>query len=310
MFRSSDRIGGIRTLLRRVSIGILLLVFSLDSAGQVTPVRAASNSKVVEFYQIQVFVPEPVCVGADRDLRVRVVHKVQEVRNKTMISQLEDPIGQAKVAAAPIDSSIVTVQPSFESLQTGWFSEGSNRAGEVTFTLHGVKAGKGSIALDVERPDGKAKTFTVNVRVVNCKYGVKMLYRRSVQGFSILGNMSTTIKGDGQQFAGSGIMDAKSTVAAVCGVTITDFLGPTDVTATSSPDGEQLSLAFQYHPATTHTSIQCPDAPVNFDHTEDPSAFLIASATLPSDGGTRTFAAPQGGSITITAQPEEEGAGS
>jgi hypothetical protein len=41
MCRRSDRIGGVRMLFRRVSIAIWILVFSLDSAGQVSTAQAA-----------------------------------------------------------------------------------------------------------------------------------------------------------------------------------------------------------------------------------------------------------------------------
>ncbi|HSB02871.1 MAG TPA: hypothetical protein VLE49_19640 [Anaerolineales bacterium] len=309
MFRSFLRTGGMSVLFRRVSIGILTLVFILDSAGQATPVQAApARSEIKDIYQVEANVPDPVCAGEDNDLRVRLMLTTQHIEKGKVVFENHSGIGQAKIAAAPAGN--VEVNPIFTPLQTSWAASGNNRSGEVTFTVRGTKAGTATVVLDVEREDGKAKTFTVDFTVVNCKYKIKMFYRRVVTGFAVVGKLSTIIKGDGQQFAGSGIMDAKSTVAAVCGVTITDFLGPTDITATSSEDGEQLNLNFKYGSATTTTSVSCPEDTITFSKTQDPTSFLIASAALPSSGGSRTFAAPQGGTITITAQPEAEGAGS
>jgi hypothetical protein len=79
-------------LLRRVSLGILILAFSLGSTGQVTPVGAAPRADSIIYRMKVTLPPDPLCAGHHYPVTVRISADQQYIgqdgHNHNLVSEV------------------------------------------------------------------------------------------------------------------------------------------------------------------------------------------------------------------------------
>jgi hypothetical protein len=290
---------------RRFPIAALVLLTTLALAGP-APARAAPadvEPHAEADYGLEILMPiPPICVGQEAKVLVYAVTKMPGWRGR------DTRIWGPWIEALSENTGIISIAP--ESAGTGWdiFEDEPNAA---TFTLTPKEPGKTHLVFE-SMIRGIYYGPRVEVEVVTCKYKTTMTYHNNVPQYGygtyvINGRLSTEIIGDGETFSGSGTLVANTAISVPgCAVGVTTYESATNITAEASGE-DQLSLHFQYSPGSATVSYSCPNVSGSASGTTDPSPSLIASASLPAAGGTRTFDAPGGGTMTVTIAPEEAG---
>ena len=296
----------------RVFRSALAVAFFIASAGQTLSAQAAAPGGPAQGLVTTIYLdirvpPAPICAGKSYTVSVITIADKDFVVGTKAKHQSAEPTGGVAVTPKSSDPGVATLSPD-TAVVSGFDLD--LEPGEAAFTLDAKKAGVTVLTFSTKF-QRKAGSDSKAITVVNCEYKVNMLYHLDYQGV-IIGDatMSSTISGDGGQLAGSGIMDLHTIVnGGDCDVTVTDFEGPTNITGQVSSDGEQLQLGFTYGSAPTTISATCPGASGSATENPDPTPYLVASADFPASGGTRTFGVANGATLTITAEPVEEGSG-
>src|SRR5512134_3558392 len=121
MFRNSRAPGDISVyvLLRRALIMMLALAFGLGGAGWEVPVRAAPRDGLTIYRMIVTLPPDPICVGRDYPIKVRISADQQyEGQDGQWHDLTSVGINGKRVEAFAQDESIATIIPR-QSI-TGW----------------------------------------------------------------------------------------------------------------------------------------------------------------------------------------------
>ena len=313
---------GISRLLRHTGTVILILVLSLDSAGQVASVRAAPRAIEI-IYRMRVYMPpDPLCVGKDYSITVRISADHQYAGQDGQLHDLtSEGISAKMIEAFATDESIAEVVP--QQQMTGWDVE-SVGPGEAEFKLKAKKAGSTVVYFETyiaEAAQSLQEPYFgpgEPIKVVNCKYEVTMnaidVYSGDVTIWTA-GNLQTEITGDGGEMQGSGSFTFGSGfVGPPCSISYSEFENPTTITGHLTED-DQLVLDFEYEPGQITSQVSCPDGGGAGSQTVDLTNTGIASATFPATGGTRMFRFTYAGSdmppgtMIINAQPVSEEAG-
>jgi hypothetical protein len=304
-----------RQLLYTFSIVCLML------AGGVTSARAApgGDEQVKNIYDIKITLPKmPMCAHSTAKVRVTATFLSQDIKDGKEVSGRSGmPVGGTKVAS--LAGGNVDIKPSVQPLTTGWIDSKYDAAGEVTFDLFTHEAGKGFVVFDAQFFNGKTRTISKAITIVNCEYTVNMNHRgnwtapASSAGGSDSGFVAMTISGESGHMTGSGTMTFATNIwIKACG-TGTASIAPVPITVNGDASDTGLELSLDY-PATLMGggTFVCPfiGAVTGFGSKPLSDFLAFKSASLPAEGGSVTydFGCLSGAgscSLTITAEPKE-----
>jgi hypothetical protein len=192
------------------------------------------------------------------------------------------------------------------------------KPGGAIFRFHATKVGETVLIFTATYHRSKFITLQP-IKVENCGYSVDMHATDIDSGGGvtiwIVGNLETTIKGDGGEMSGSGAFAMTSGfIGPPCSISYSEVENATTITG-NVDDNDQLVLNFMYEPGQLTESASCPGGGGTSTHTIDLTNTGIASLTLPATGGTRSLRFTYAGSdfapgtMTIDVQPESEQAG-
>ncbi|RPI95572.1 MAG: hypothetical protein EHM40_02680 [Chloroflexi bacterium] len=311
-------------LLRRALIMMLVLAFSLGSAVWVAPAQAAPSEELIIYRMIVTLPPDPICVGRDYFVNVRISANQQYLGQDGELHDLTSVgINGKRIEAFANDESIATLSSSASI--TGWDVD-NDAPGEVTFKLHTNKAGTTDLFFEAYIREAEASQQEPyfgpkeTIKVVSCKYEVTMNATDVYTGDGVTiwtaGNLNTEITGDGGEMQGSGSFAFDSGfVGPPCSISYSEYQNATTITG-HLDDSDQLILDFQYQPGQITSQVSCPDGGGSGSQTIDLTNTGIASVTFPATGGTRALTFTYAGSdfppgtMIIDVQPVSEEAGS
>ncbi len=326
MFRNSRtaRDVSVYALLRRALIMMLVLAFGLGSAGWAAPVRAAPSDALVIYRMIVSLPPDPICVGRDYPVKVRISADQQYVGQDGEVHDLTSVgVSGKRVEAFAQDESIATLIPG-QSI-TGWDVD-NDGPGEVNFKLHANKAGTTVLFFEAYIPEAEASQQETyfgpkeSIKVVNCEYEVTMNITDVAADGGVTiwtaGNLETKITGDSGELQGSGSFAFDSGfVGPPCSITYSEYQNATTITGHLN-DNDQLVLDFQYQPGQVTSQVKCLEFSGSGSQQIDLTNTGIASVTFPAAGGTRMLTFTMAGSdfppgtMIIDVKPVSEEAGS
>jgi hypothetical protein len=304
-------------------IALWILVFGMGSADPAVPVRAAPGNETIIYRMVVTLPPDPICVGRDYSVNVRISANQQYLGQDGEIHDLTSVGVNTKTIETFVqDESIATISP--RSSITGWDTE-NDAPGEVTFKLHANKAGTTTLFFESYIREAAASHQEpyfgpkASIKVVNCKYKVMMSASDVYTGDGVTiwtaGNLDTEITGDGGEMKGSGSFAFDSGfVGPPCSISYSEYQNATTITG-HLDDNDQLVLGFQYQPGTITSQVSCPDGGGSASQPIDLTNTGITSATFPANGGTRRLTFTYAGSdfppgtMIIVVQPVSEEAG-
>jgi len=268
--------------------------------------------------------PDPICVGRDYPVNVRISADQQyEGRDGQWHDLTSVGVNGKYIEAFAQDESIATLSPG--RLITGWGLD-HDAPGEVAFKLHANKAGTTTLFFEAYIPEAEASRQEPyfgpkeTIKVVNCEYKVTMSATDVYTGDGVTiwtaGNLDTKITGDGGEMQGSGSFAFDSGfVGPPCSISYSEYQNATTITG-HLDDNDQLVLDFQYQPGQVTSQLSCPDGGGSGSQEVDLTNTGIASVTFPATGGTRALTFTMAGSdfppgtMIIDVQPVPEEAGS
>ena len=327
MFRNSSTPGGkfVSWLLHHTLNLILMLALSFGSAGQTVPAQAAPPAQEVtnvstRYHFSIVIPPGPICAGKDYDI---VVTPLEDSEGKYQGQKFKSNTkGLANIAIEALvkNPSIGKLSPNKQVSGFAWAVANalestlqSDNPGEALFKFHAKKAGETDLYFEA-LIKGTYVGPVVPIKVVDCKYKLTMNYlmRQSSAGTTglLIGQMDTTLEGDGEVYQGAGVLDSDRTeVMSPCVFSSDGFDSPVTVTAklTGSQDNQQLEVTVDYEPGQSSASITCRGTRTPTT-TEDPTNWLATNATFSGNGGAQSFPidfAHWFGRLIITVTPVE-----
>lgn len=318
MFRSSHHslLSSIAALLGRAIL--LIAMLSVGSRGQTTPARAAKlsqpNAKSVITIILEIHLPKkPVCVNKTSYILVLTRADTDILLRKGKVSHVSDePKSGVTVESSVTNPDIGTLSP--KKLVSG--TDPLDNPGEAVFTFNAKKAGTTILQFTPTYAGKKGKAEEIGITVVNCDYKVTMNYlmRQSSGGTTglVIGQLDTLLKGDGEAYQGTGVLDSdRTTSMPPCSFSSDGFDSSTTITGNlaGSPDNPQLVLTADYEPGQSSATISCPIVGAKTTTTtEDPTNWLATKATFSTIGGAQSFPinfAQWFGRLIITVEPIE-----
>jgi hypothetical protein len=219
-----------------------------------------------------------------------------------------------RIEAFVQDTGVATISP--PRAQTGW-DEGNTINGVMAanFMLHASKPGATRVYFETSI-FGQYLGPGVDIKVIQCKYKIQISHRGGFNAGGLIGTssaaMSTTISGEEAVLSGSGTFKLGVTQYLPPFCSGARSVTPVEAKITGQvSEANQLELSIAYAPGTTTSGqLTCPYiGTVGNSNAVSPTDLLnIQSASLPAEGGTRSFSYTcWGGSgsctLTVTATP-------
>ena len=317
MFRHSFNVRGtfVDALLQRTII--LILAFALSLGG--TPAQAAPDSDRTRYeFRIQTsHLPEPICPNSQNKVEVTVsVDKFSTKSDGTKIKLDGGPnLSDLTFEASVSDPSVAEILPKKSSLsaldhiiasKSTIFTLVATKAGSITLKLTGSGIWAGE---SVQFPP-----LELRIKVTEtCKYRALMTWHWQVESQGTVslatGWLETVLTLQDGVYKGEGFLDTvEARLMPGCSTSHSGFQSPTEITAVpvGSPGDEDLQLTFRYQPGSYSFSGTCAGIHFQTQGSENPTDFLVGSATLPKEGGSKTFPFEYGhgnGTMTIRIFP-------
>lgn len=296
---------------RRTVISILyaalISVLAVGSAGQISPAQAAPAGVPVTVYMDIANPKYTVCAGKEVSYQARVFTPPRTLPIGIKVDAYALP--GIKVEAFSQDKNVgdfVGTIKGFKTRVTGQSDElldDEPTPHTAYFTFKAKKAGR-TILYFEGMVHGEYVSFNVPVKVINCKYKVKLVSKWSA-GMISVATMDGEIESDEQgYFTGSATVNWVT--SKICGIVSPIAPSKADLTGTTNASG-QLVVQITFGPASSSGGGPCDGISVTTSNFLTPDPLTI---TVAASGGTfrkvQLVTAKNGsfpGSATITVIP-------
>lgn len=325
MFNSSyHSLGKKRTpskLMRLLTNMILasLLPPMIGNFGLTAQASPYSDKTTYEFRMQTSDLPDTICPNSKHPVKViAAVDRFYTNAGGMKVNLDGGPsLSDLTVQASVSDSNVAVIEPGELQLRALDLAVASSGA---RFTLYAKKAGTTTLRLTASGTwAGEVVQFLpleVQIKVTEtCKYRVQMIWQWRVESQGTVGLatgwLNTVLTLQDGVYKGGGFLDTvEARLVPGCNTSHSGFQSPTEITGVlvGSPGDEELQLTFHFQPGATSFTATCFGRTSTSHGSEDPTAFLVGSATFPKEGGSQSFPLEFGhghGTMTVQILPVE-----
>jgi hypothetical protein len=271
IFKLFYKIAGARRLFRRVFylFLVLLLNFVMGVPGSAVTVEAAPQATIFNLpasFQMSATIPDTICAGNNYPVKIAVRVDFQRSMGGINIQFSDLVVPGITIDTSSGNTSVATISPGRsvsgvlqnDLLPAASFGSSSAGLGEVTFTLHAIKAGSATLYYNATVPAQLTQAgalplrYAYGIQVENCAYRVSLNGRWSVSYPNLTTSLTETAKGQiskdaSGQLTGMGdVTWSLRSFSVMCKHSHSLTLDHAQLSG--EPNGDYVRVTFEYNP--------------------------------------------------------------